>query len=74
MTTDTNELQAALQIARILAEAIRDAGPMGLPSGHLYAAVMGKVSLGAYQSILRVLVNKGWVRDSGHLLTWTGPK
>lgn len=67
------ELQAALKVSLVMAEAIRDAGPRGIPSGHLYAAVMSVASLDAYNAILRVLQNKGWVRNSGHLLTWTGP-
>ncbi len=69
----TSQLKAALQVSLIICDAVRDAGPMGIPSGHLYAALMSKVGLDAYNSILAVVVRKGWIRNSGHLLTWTGP-
>ncbi len=63
---------ATLQAAAALAEAIR--GLDSVPSGELYALVMGKMSLAAYDNIIAALVRARLVRkDTSHLLTWIGP-
>lgn len=51
-----------------LYEAIADAGTQGLPSGHLYAALMGHMTLDTYQTMIDVLVQTGRVTLSGHVL------
>lgn len=68
-----DDTQAALDIITAIAEAIRDIG--SVPSGHLYATVMGHMSLQTYESIINMLVRSNLVRrDGNHLLTWIGPK
>jgi hypothetical protein len=68
-----NEKVAALKIGLAVAESIRELGEV--PSGHLYAPLMGRLSLSAYESIIGVLKNAHLVAESpAHLLTWTGPK
>jgi len=63
---------AALQAALALTEAIRELG--SVPSGELYARVMGTFSIASYENIIRALVNAKLVReDASHLLTWIGP-
>lgn len=72
--TITNEakLKAAVAIARAVAEAIRELG--SVPSGHLYAQLMGHMSLEIYERVIDTLVKTGLVRkDRSHLLTWIGP-
>jgi hypothetical protein len=70
--TSTSAQQSAQKHAALaLAEAIRALG--SVPSGHLYARVMGALSLEAYQSLIRSLVSAGLVRNSSHMLTWIGP-
>lgn len=49
----TSEQEKALEVVRIVAEAIREAGTM--PSGILYANLMGYMSLGTYEGILGTL-------------------
>ena len=68
MTTQTQK-QAILAVLDILMEAISTAGERGIPSGHLYAILMGKMTLSQYQSLIGILVKSGKVKDSGHLLT-----
>lgn len=66
----TKDLQAALQVARAAYEAIRDSGPNGIPSGHLYAA-MGTVftSLEPYEQMLRLLERSSLIeRLPNHVL------
>lgn len=69
----TNEqLKAVLQMGMAIGDAIRDLGEV--PSGHLYAQLMGKLSLANYEAILRGLARQGLIRvDGSHLITWTGP-
>ena len=58
----------ALSIIETLAEKTEGTG---LPSGHMYAALMGLVGLGEFQSILSALERAGLVEVSGHYVTAT---
>ena len=73
MQTVTNtEVKAAFGILQAVAEAIRELGEV--PSGHLYANLMSKLSLAQFEQVLGVLKGAGLVRESNaHLLTWIGP-
>lgn len=52
----TSTQNAALLAAMTVAEAIRDAGPSGIPSGKLYAILMSSgLSLTAFKSIIAML-------------------
>jgi hypothetical protein len=55
-----------------VAEAIRELG--SVPSGHLYANLLGHLTLENYKSIIRTLRGAGLVEESNHVLTWVGPK
>ena len=69
MQTVTNtEVKAAFGILQAVAEAIRELGEV--PSGHLYANLMSKLSLAQFEQVLGVLKGAGLVRESNaHLLT-----
>lgn len=69
---DAVQIKAAFHSTVAIAEAIRELGQV--PSGHLYARVMGTLDLTAYRAVIRTLVNAGLVSDSGDLLTWVGPR
>lgn len=62
--------QAALQIVVALGETIRSLG--SVPSGHLYAQVMGQISLEVFNGAIGVLKKTGAVKEENHLLTWVG--
>ena len=66
-----DEIKAAVMAAAAVAEAIRAAG--SVPSGHLYAELMGQIDFGTYSSIVGVLKRTGLVKETNHLLEWTGP-
>ncbi len=68
----TQQTKAAMQIILAVGDAIRELG--SVPSGHLYANLMGKMSLAQYEAIIRTLKGAGLVEESAHLLTWVGPK
>jgi hypothetical protein len=65
------EAVAYVQIIAALAEAIRGLG--SVPSGHLYAYVMGGMSFPQYSRAIEVLKGADLVKEDGHVLTWVGP-
>jgi len=64
-----NQAQQALAVIQILGSAIKEAGE--IPSGTLYAMVMGKISYETYTSAIALLVRQGIIKESNHLLTWS---
>lgn len=62
------EIKAALSAVMALGEAIKDLG--SVPSGHLYAHVMGHMSLDSYNAAIGLLKRAGAVKEENHLLTW----
>jgi len=67
-----NQVQAQVAVIKAVAEAIQSLGEV--PAGHLYANLMGHLSLDAFESIIGILVAAEVVkRDGSHLLTWIGP-
>jgi hypothetical protein len=71
-TPNKQQLVAALEIIQAVGEAIQTLGRV--PSGELYANLMGTLSFERYTEIVRILVNAGVVREErSGLLTWIGP-
>ena len=63
------QVKALLATIQALAEAIRELKEV--PSGHLYAQVMGKLSLENYQYCVGILKQAGKVtEDNSNLLSW----
>ena len=63
------EIKAGLNILFAISDAIKEAG--AIPSGHLYAAVCGKIDASGYERIIQILKNSGVVREQGHVLIWS---
>ena len=56
-----------------VAETIREVGEC--PSGTIYAAIVGRVSLEGYNKILGILTRAGLiVVGQSHMIRWVGPK
>lgn len=53
--------------AKAIYETILELG--GIPSGHLYAQLMGKMTLDQYNDIIGLLKDSALVSESGHYLT-----
>jgi hypothetical protein len=70
--TTTQQTRRAFTILAAVAEAVRSAGRV--PSGTVYAALIGKVTLEGYQSMLRTLNGAGLVKEVAHELIWIGPE
>ena len=68
-TYDHKAVQAAVAMAGIINDTIKDAGTDGIPSGHLYAMLMGHINLDNYNSIINVLKKAGKIKESNFLLT-----
>ena len=64
--------KAALEVLRVVADTIRELKQV--PSGHLYAQLMGTMDLATYEKIIGVLKNAGLITEQNHLLTWNEPK
>jgi hypothetical protein len=73
MSTKTEQHLAAMAtFIKIIAEAIYEAGPTGIPSGHLYAAMVGRASIDTYQFAVGILKDAGAITEQFHLLRWSG--
>lgn len=71
--TTPEQTKSALSLVTAVGDAIHDLG--SVPSGHLYARLMGHLTLSQYQSIIDLLKRAELVKEDGmHLLTWIGPK
>ena len=69
----STEVSHAFAMTAAVAETIREAG--SVPSGTIYAALVGRITLEGYEKLLGVLKRAGLVSvDSSHVITWTGPK
>jgi hypothetical protein len=62
----------AVRVAHAVAETIRELGEV--PSGHLYARLMGVMELHQFEQVIDLLVDARIVEHSpSHLLRWIGP-
>lgn len=69
----TEEARNALKFITTVGEIIQSAG--AIPSGHLYAMLMDKISLETYDSMIQLLIRSNVVRQTNsHELVWTGSK
>ena len=65
---DKKQVAAQLRIVAAIGEAIKDLG--SVPSGHLYARVMGILSLDQYNQVIGILKKQGLIEEKSHELTW----
>jgi hypothetical protein len=67
-----DQARAAVDVVLAVADCVRALGTV--PSGHLYARLMGSLGIDTYQSVIATLVRAGLVREHpSHLLEWIGP-
>lgn len=67
----TGEVKAAFAVLVAVSETIREVGQV--PAGILYARLMDRMDLAGFESMIRVLVNAGLIRQDGNILRWVGP-
>lgn len=68
--TQEQKMQAAVQIMKAVAEAIKEAG--SIPSGHLYSQLMGKMSLGSYEKMIAMMQRMGIIKVDDHFISYVG--
>ena len=71
MTID--QKHAVRAVAMVLLTAVSESGHLGAPSGVLYAAVMGGLSLSQYQQIMGGMERAKWITLSGQCYHITAP-
>ena len=70
---DQHDVLSAIELVRTVADSICELGEV--PSGHLYARVMGVMDPRCFERIVTLLVDAGLVeRTPSHLLRWVGPE
>lgn len=72
METTQQQLKAGLGIIVAVTETIREAGEV--PEGVLYATLMDRMDLAAFEKMVAIVVGSGLVTKQSHLLRWVGPK
>lgn len=66
-----NQVDAAINVLFTLSESIR--ALKEVPSGHLYAQAMGKISLENYTKAIDLLKRAKLVEERSNVLYWVGP-
>jgi hypothetical protein len=66
MNLTQDQRAAMLTVMRAVIDTVREAGPMGAPGGHIYAALMTQgASLQQYESLMSALVRTGKLARRG---------
>jgi hypothetical protein len=60
-----------VKLIMAVTEAIREV--KRIPSGHLYAILMGKMSIDTYNQLITIIKRTGLVKEEGHELIWVEP-
>jgi len=71
VTPSAATVARAIRVTAALAEAIRAVG--SVPSGHLYARVVGQMGIDTFTGAIELLKRAGLVEEKGHELRWIGP-
>ena len=66
------QLKQGFTMLAAVAEAIREA--KRIPSGTLYAVLMGKIDVAGYERLIGILKNAGLVDEKHNELIWIGPE
>lgn len=68
--TDTATVHRAIRaLADIIADTVAEAGPLGVPSGHVYAILMtAGVTLPVYETMVRILHDERRIIRRGDVL------
>lgn len=80
MTREENvqQVRAVFEYLKTAADLIRhmdeQRGGMGVPSGELYAVLMGHMSYQTYTQLISKFKEAGLISLSNNLIRWTGPK
>ena len=68
---DAETFERVKPVLDAIQEIITRAGSQGIPSGHLYAMLMGYMDLDTYQNVIALMVRAGGVTLQNHVLRAT---
>ena len=68
---DAETFERVKPVLDAIQEIITGAGSQGIPSGHLYAMLMGYMDLDTYQNVIALMVRAGGVTLQNHVLRAT---
>jgi hypothetical protein len=68
MTVTKEQLIGALRVMDVIVDCIKEGGDNGIPSGHLYAHLMGSMRLETYEKMIGMLIEAGRIKRSNHVL------
>lgn len=71
--TPAQEQTSAVAIALAVVETCREMGQDGAPGGHLYAGLLNRITLHAFNDMMARLVRMGLLAKRGHCYHYTGP-
>jgi hypothetical protein len=72
MAPTPEQLKAGTQMILAVAETVREAKEA--PTGVMYAALTGRVSLDGFQKILGILERANLIEVRNHVARWIGPE
>lgn len=70
MSVTKEQVKAGIEVIRSVGDAIRDLGRV--PSGELYARLMGYLTMQDFNNILDVLKGAGLIKIIHHEIVWVG--
>jgi hypothetical protein len=68
------EIRSAVEMIGAVGEAIREAGAVGIPAGHLYVMLMNDMTHAAFESMIGLLERARLISRENNLLRWIGPE
>lgn len=61
------QIQAVREAGKVLVSTVKEMGAGGAPAGPMYAALMSKLSLNQFNTMMDTLVKHGYLRQEGHV-------
>ncbi len=61
------QIKLLRELAQTFIDAVKAGGALGAPAGVMYAAVMDKMTLSQFESVMSALVRTGRVRKDGNV-------
>ena len=68
MNVTEKQVVVLQRVLSAMLEAIEAAGTEGIPAGHMYATLMGQMSLDQFHRLCDILVESGRITNANYLL------
>ena len=64
------DIDAIREIVSLMCEVVKAAGPHGIPSGHLYAQLLGHMNIATYTKLIEIMVQAGNITITNHVIRY----